>query len=1030
MKTFYEKIKVVTLSVMLCFFALQASAQQVKLQGAVSEKGGLALPGVNVYEKGTTNGTITDMDGQYSLNITSDQSVIVFSLIGMTTQELPVNGRSTIDVVMEEEVQKLDDVVVVGYGSVQKSDLTGAVGSVKMEDLPMKPANSVDGLLQGQSAGVQVVSSSDSPGAGATIRIRGGSSYRAGNEPLVVVDGFPIGDAGNISQISPNDIESMEILKDASSTAIYGSRGANGVIMITTKKGKQGITEITVSQQNTISEFTSELNLWRDPVLMAELSNESRINGGFVPLYIGAKDPNGVYYPSVSELKDGSWPYLTKWDDVVFRNPISNNTNIAVRSQNEKTQFSLSSTYFTDEGVYIDDDYEKLNVNLNVNHKVYDKVMVGTNVIFTKGKRNNNGGLAYWRNPIFPVYNNDDASQGYYMIGTQDYSHPIALTENRKSTTDFLDFIGTGFVEAQLLHSLKLKSQVNYRFARSIGEYYNPKVYTEDGTFNNGSAGVDNSEVGDLITETFLTYDKTFNELHKINAVGGFSYQYTKGKSSNLRAYDFLNESLGSGYLAGGNPEQQRVYNGMSEEVMYSWLGRLNYVLNNKYMATFTMRADASSKFGPDNQWALFPSGALGWKMHHEDFIKNLNVFDELKLRSSYGISGNKEPIGLYDIHSQYGLDQYYVNGAWQTAIGPGYIKRWDGQTGKKLWGGIPNPALKWETTSQLNIGVDMAFLNRRLRVIFDYYNKYTNDLLRERWLSPSSSYDLMFVNSGEIKNEGVELTIESDIVHRGDWRVSGALMFSRNRNEVVSLGDAVAFGLITDPNTGMLYEPNGSTVEAFRAVPSILGIGQAVNAFYGHKVDGIIQSEEEGLASGLTGKLAQPGEFKYVDINEDGVIDDKDRTIIGDPNPDFIASLNLQVSWKNIDLAMFFNGSFGQDVLNTKAFGEPNNLPLRWTQDNSTNDYPSLRDGRNLFFSDWYIQKTNYLRLQNVSLSYNFKNIGVDWFKRGRVFMNATNLFTITNFDGYDPEIGGDGIYWGGYPKLRKWTLGVELTF
>ncbi|WP_068474994.1 SusC/RagA family TonB-linked outer membrane protein [Saccharicrinis aurantiacus] len=1029
MKRMFKKVKVIVLSLALCSFSLLASAQQRTIKGVVSDASGFALPGANVYEKGSTNGTITDIDGNYLLNVSSVESTVVFSIIGMQQQEVVVGNQSTIDIVLQDEMLGLDEVVVVGYGSVKKSDLTGSVASVKMDNLPAKPANSIDGLLQGQSAGVQVNMSSDDPGAGASIRIRGGSSLNGGNDPLVVVDGFPIGYAGDIKQISPQDIESMEILKDASASAIYGSRGANGVIMITTKKGSKNTTEVSVSQQNTISDFTSELNLWRDPVLMAGLSNEARLNGGLVPFYIGANDANGIYYPSVKELSDGSWQYNTRWDDVVFRNPVSNNTNVAIRTQTDKTQFSFSTTYFTDEGVYVEDDYSKLNLNLNVVQKLYENITVGTNVIFSNGSRNNNGGLAYWRNPIFPVYNNDDPEQGYFMIGAQDFDHPVALTENRINTNDFLDLISSAFVDAQILPSLKFKSQINYKFGRSISDVYNPKIYTSDGTNNNGAAEIKNWENSEIVSETFLTYNKTFNEVHSLSAMGGFSYQYTETRFSNLYAKGFLNESLGTGNIGVGTPEQQRVENGISETVMHSWLGRLNYVYNNKYLATFTMRADGSSKFGANNRWAMFPSGALGWKMHNEDFIKNLGVFDELKLRGSYGISGN-QGVDPYLINSRYGQDQYHVNGSWQSAIGPGYVVDWDDQTGKKTWGGIPNADLKWETTQQVNVGADLAFFNRRLRITADYYYKYTTDLLRERWLSPSSSYDKMWINDGEIKNQGVELTIDGDIMNRNDWRISGGLMLSHNKNEVMSLGNASTSGLSTDPNTGMEYEFYGNTIEAYRAIPSILGIGEAVGVFYGHKVDGIVQSEADGLAAGLDGKLAQAGEFKYVDINEDGVIDENDRTVIGDPNPDLIASLNLQVSYKNFDLSMFFNSSFGQDVLNTKAFSEPNNMPLRWTQDNQTNDYPSLREGRNIYMSDWYIQNANFLRLQNLSLGYNIKEFGVSWIKRGRVFMNATNLFTITNFEGYDPEVGSDGIYWGGYPRLRKWTMGVEFTF
>ncbi|WP_077404124.1 SusC/RagA family TonB-linked outer membrane protein [Cellulophaga omnivescoria] len=1004
---------------------------QIKVTGTVKSNDGVPLLGVTIMEQGSsTNGTTTDFDGNFTIEVDSPKDMLVISYIGFVTKTIAIPENNIVNVQLVEDLEQLSEVVVVGYGSVKKSDLTGSVTSVEMDNIPNKPANSIDGLLQGQVAGVQVTTPSDNPGAGAVIRIRGGSSLRGGNDPLVVVDGFPIGYAGDLKQISPQDIASMEVLKDASAAAIYGSRGANGVIMITTKKGAKHTTEVTVSQQNTYASFTSDLNLWRDPVLMAELSNESRINGGFTPIYIGANDANGVYYPSVSELKNGSWAYNTRWDDIVFRDPVSNNTNVAVRSQTDRTQFSLSTTYYTNEGVYINDDYEKLNINLNVIHKIYnDKVTIGGNVIYSKGNQNNNGGLAYWRNPIFPVYEDDNPVNDYFLAGAQDYSHPIALTENRTNKNKFLDFIGSAFIEVDFTKNLKLKTQVNHKFGRSITDYYNPKIYTEDGTFNNGSGGINNWESSETVAETFLTYNNTFNNLHNFTAMGGFSYQGYEARTSELKAYDFLNESLGNGNLATGNPEKQSVANSLSETVMYSGLGRLNYSYDDKYLVTFTMRTDGSSKFGENNQWAMFPSGALGWKLHKEDFINNLNIFDELKLRASYGISGN-QGISPYLINSRYGQDQYYVNGRWQTTIGPGYVVGQDSQSGKKTWGGIPNPDLKWETTEQFNIGADFAFFNNRLKVTADYYKKHTSDLLRERLLSPSSSYDKMWVNDGEIENQGVEITLDGTMVNKEDWGLNGMFIFSRNKNKVVSLGNAVSSGLNTDALTGIKYEFSGNQVEAFRAIPNILAVGQPINVFYGYKVDGIIQTEAEGLAAGLEGNLAQPGEFKYVDLNEDGVIDENDRTIIGNPNPDFTASLNLNGRYKNFDISLFFNGSFGQDIFNTKAFSEPGNIPLRWTQDNTTNSYPSLRDGRTLYMSDWFIEKGSFVRLQNLSVGYNITNLNTAWFKKGRIFMNGTNLFTITDFNGYDPELGGDGIYWGGYPKLRNWTLGVELTF
>ncbi len=1029
MDNFLHLIKRGFLALCLSAISVTMYAQELVVTGVVKDASGAPLLGVTVYEKGTTNGISTSIDGEYQLTVASPQSVIIYSSIGMQTQEHTVGQRSVIDVTLNDDTLVMDQVVVVGYGSVKKSDLTGAVSSVNMDKIPTRPSNSIDGLLQGQSAGVQVISSSDDPGAGATIRIRGGSSLNAGNDPLVVVDGFPLGNAGDLKQISPSDIASIEILKDASAAAIYGSRGANGVIMITTKRGSGDKLTISVNQQTTISEFTSELNLWRDPVLMAELSNESRLNGGLNQLYIGAVDANGVYYPSIAELSDGSWQYGTRWDDVVFRTPVSNNTNIALRNQTDKTQFSLSATYYSEEGVYIEDDFEKLNANLNVVHKLNDKFTVGTNVILSTADRNSNGGLAYWRNPIFPVYHDNDPNAGYYMLGTQDYEHPIALTENRTNTTDYLDVISSAYGEYKILPSLTLKSQINYKFSRTLNERFDPKIYTLWGTFNNGAATVEQWEGSDFTTETFMTYDKTFNQKHRFNAMAGFSYQYYKAYWTQMNSYDFLNESLGTGNMGAGDPEKNEVANALTETVMYSYMGRLNYVYDDKYMATFTIRADGSSKFGQNNRWATFPSGALGWKMHNESFIKELDVFDELKLRGSYGISGN-QGIEPYRINSRLGQDQYYSDGEWHVSLGPGYTVAWDSHTGMRTWGGIPNPDLKWETTSQYNVGLDMGFFNNRLRVVADYYYKYTSDLLREKWLSPSSSYDKMWVNSGEIKNEGVELTIDANIIDKKDFSLSASMILSRNRNEVTSLGSDSAFGLSTDALTGMKYEFYGNTIEAFRAIPQILGVGQAVGVYYGYRVDGIIQSEAEGLAAGLEGVDAQPGEYKYVDLNQDGVISDADRTVIGDPNPDFQASMNISARWKRFDISMFFNSSFGGDILNTKAFGDPSNMPLRWTLDNPTNDYPSLRDGRNVLLSDWFVQDGSYVRLQNLSIGYTLPDFNLGWFSGGRVSFNATNLFTITGFEGYDPELGIDGIYWGGYPRLRRYTIGLELNF
>ena len=1018
--------------VALCMFfsnipvSYAQSPDKITVAGCVKDAAGDFLIGATVQVKGISGGTITDIDGNYILKDVPRTATLVFSYVGMQNKEVPVNGKSTINVTLLDDALQLEQVVVIGYGSVKKSDVTGSVTSVKTEALKEIPANSVEGLLQGRAAGLQVINSSQDPGAGATVRIRGGSSLRGSNAPLVVVDGFPLGDAGDLKQINPSDIVNMEILKDASASAIYGSRGANGVIMITTKRAKTGTTNITVRQQITLSQFDTKLDLWRDPVLMASLNNESRINGGLDPLYVGKVSSTGVYYPSVEELQT-TWTTNTRWDDLVFRDtPVSNNTTATISSSNDRTVFNLSANFYTDNGMYIKDDYTKGGYNLSVDHNIYDNFKVRFSNILSRGVRNANGGLSYWRNPIYPVY---DENGDYYLTNASDFSHPMAITDLQKNETKSLDVISSVALEWQLFPFLKLTSQLNYKFGKSVSDRYYPKKYTEAGEFSNGQAEIENWEGHNLVSETFANFQKKFDK-HDIGAMVGYSYEYYMSRSSGLTGKDFVNEALGNENMGAGNPEKNEIWNGYSDNKLVSGMFRLNYVYDNKYLLTLTARADGSSKFGKNNKWAMFPSGAVSWKAHEESFIKNLNVFDELKFRFSYGISGN-QGISPYQTLSRYGTDKYYNDGSWATTIGPGYVSGWTGPGWiYRVWSGIPNPDLKWETTAQADFGIDMAFLNRRLRVSFDYYDKQTSDLLRERNLALSSGYDKMWVNDGKIQNRGFEVTVDADILQTKDWQLSGTLIYSRNRNKVKDLGNTLESGLVTDPMTGMLFEYSGNSLEQYRDYTNILAIGQPVNVFYGYKVDGIVQTLNEGIDAGLSGDYANPGEFKYMNLNGDSEISEADKTIIGDPNPDFTASLALNLSWKKFDVSVFLNGVFGQDVLNTKAFGEPSNSPLRWTPDNPTNKYPSLRDGRQVKISDWWIEDGSFLRVQNLNIGYTFDLPKKSFLSKARIYMNASNLYTFTKFKGYDPEVGLNGVYSGGYPRLRKWTFGLDLTF
>lgn len=1006
------------------------TADRMDVSGTVVDRNGEPVVGASVIVIGTMKGTITDIDGAFYLSNVAKDATLSVDLLGYKTAALPLAGRSKVNIVLEDDALALEESVVVGYGQMKKSDLTGSVASVKPEKLTDIPANSIDGLLQGRVAGVQVINSSQDPGAASTIRIRGNSSLNGSNAPLVVIDGFPYGDAGDLKQINPQDIVSMEVLKDASASAIYGSRGANGVILITTRKARENNTKIIVRQQTTMSQFSSKLNLWRDPVLMAMLSNESNINAGLTPTYVGAINANGVYYPSIEELKT-TWTTNTRWDDIVFRDvPVSDNTTVQVQSSNDKTTFLASANYYRDNGMYIQDYYQKYGGNFSVEHKIYDNLRMKASANITRNKRNNNSGLSYSRNPIFPVY---DENGDYWQYSVQDYYHPLALTNLQKNVSTGLDLISFASLSYDPLDCLNISAQLNYKHGESTTDKYFPKKYSETGTFNNGYGSINNWKDDNVVADIYATFDKTFGGKHHLTAMAGYSYENYQSRSSFLASKGYVNESLGNENLASGDPETYSISNGAYKTELVSAMVRLNYAFDNRYLLTFTARADGSSKFGKDNKWAFFPSGAFSWKINEESFLEDAKWLDVLKIRASYGISGN-QGISAYQTLSRYGQHKYYHNGSWVTAIGPGYQSGYAGQGGiYAVWSGIPNTGLKWETTSQVDVGLDFSAFGNRLNVTFDWYDKVTDDLLRERNIAPSSGYDKMWVNDGKIRNRGIELTIDGVFFRNRDWNVGGTFVFSRNRNKVLSLGNAVEAGLNTDKRTGMQFEYYGNSMEQFRSYTNILAVGQPMYVFYGYQVNGMVQSLAEGLEAGLSGDDALPGEFKYMDIyNEDGMatLNEDDRCIIGDPNPDWTASLALNASWKNLDLSIFFNGVFGNDVLNTKRFGQPDNSPLRWTEDNPTNKYPSLNANRQTKLSDWWIEDGSFVRLQTVTLGYTLPFRKNDRSKSVRLYVSGDNIFTFSKFGGYDPEVGILGIYYGGYPRLRKWTIGLDFTF
>ncbi|TPE43456.1 SusC/RagA family TonB-linked outer membrane protein [Pontibacter mangrovi] len=990
---------------------LELWAQAVPVSGTVTDgTNGTPLIGVSVFVKGGTQGVVTDAEGHYTITAPSESSVIGFRYIGYITQEVPVQGKRTLDVVLKADAKALEEVVVVGYGTTTKSDLTGSVASLKGGELNKAPASSVDQLLQGKIAGVQVVAPSGEPGAGATVRIRGISSINGSNSPLVVVDGFPWGDAGNLKQINPEDIESIEVLKDASAAAIYGSRGANGVILVTTKKGREGKPRITLSTLNTVSTLANKMDVWSDPVDVAIIDNEARANAGLDPLYVG-QDYLGTYYPSVAELRGEDpekpvWPYKTYWPDLVYRNPISQSYTLTATGGSEKTKYSISGNYYREEGLAIKNDYARYNGRLNLEQKLLENVTAGVNLILTHTARTG-GGLSAGRSPVFPVYNEDGT---YFKISPLDFGHPLAQANEVLNENRGIDVLGTLFVNWDITDWLSFRTQVSDKYGNSINDGYQPREVTYTGYQFEGFGSIDNWSGNEFLNENYFTINRNIGTIHHLNFVLGYTTQTSHSRGSRLEGRGFVNDILENQNM---NAAQEQVTtNWLSRSVLNSYISRASYSLLDRYLVTFTARADGSSKFGASNKWAFFPSGALGWKIQEEDFMRALTAVSEAKLRVSYGLTGN-QGLSPYQTLDRLGSGRYYTDGDFQIGFGPG-IFDWDGYN--KIWGGVPNESLKWETTSQLNAGLDLGFLNQRFTVTADYYYKRTDDLLRQSYITPSSGYDRIWVNDGVIENKGFELGLNAAILTgEVEWSLGGNVTL--NRNKLVDMGE-------ND------FVWNGSNIEMLRSPINAFIVGEPVNVFYGYKSDGIVQTREEGLAAGLTGDMANPGEIKYVDLDGNGVIDENDRTVIGDPNPDFLYSINTTARYKGFDLSAQLYGVQGNDVFNFNKFS-PSGQLQRWTPDNPTNEYPRVNATRAYYGSDWFVTDGNFLRVQNVTLGYNFKSNFIKGVDDLRIYFSGNNLYTFTKFNpGYDPEVPANGQQWGSYPRPRAFSLGLNIGF
>ncbi|WP_422083597.1 SusC/RagA family TonB-linked outer membrane protein [Ulvibacterium sp.] len=1019
-----------------CILLSFGTYAQDSVTGTVTAEDGVPLPGVNIVQKGTNNGVVADFDGNYEIKLISGAQTLVFSYLGYSQKEVSVSGQSVINVVLTEDAENLDEVVVVGYGTQRRADLVGSVGSVKAEDIAVTPVPTFDLALQGRTAGLQITNTSAEPGGEVTIRIRGNNSVLGDNQPLVVIDGYPMPDGseasaansgqGNLtssnllSYLNPTEIESVEILKDASATAIYGSRGANGVIMVTTKKGNyQQATQINFTAETGFSEI-SDFPPVLDGPTYATWRNEIAERQGIDPLFDGDERP----LPENASTTD--------WLDRVTRTGITRRYQLTVSGGGNKSRYYLSANYLKNGGILKFTDFTRGNIRLNIDNKLTDRLSVSTslNYVRTLNRRGNEGtGAIINAGAVFSAYKNaPTASPGDPLDegdGTTNFFvDPLVELRDRKDETQNENMILSILSKYNIADGLDFNLTTGTTTLDSEREVYFPRT-TRLGSLWNGRAIYNTSNSRNYLIESYLTYNKTFNA-HNIGATAGYSWQTDVQKRLEALVTEFPVDILQTDNVGLGLnpfiPTSSKI-----KRTIASYYARFNYNYDQRYYLSLTGRADGSSVFAENKKWAYFPSIGAGWTISNESFLKDSNALSNLKLRASWGITGSQSIQPLQSL----------------TLLGTA-----NAVYGDVLYSGLApvrlgNPDLEWEKTSQLNVGVDFGFLKDRFFASVDYYEKTTDDLLLNFPLPTSAGFGFVTANAGSIENKGFEVVVGGYIANSKNFKWNTNFNWSNNQTTVLSLGegDADIFG--PGPATNIVNQPS-----------NVMRVGEQFSALFGYKVTGILQeSDFDSDGNPLVPVLGVsfPGIYKYEDVNGDGTINGEDRTIIGNPNPDYIFGWNNDFQYKNFTLSVFIQGAVGNDLMNINnlflSSGRSNNNAFqdwydnRWTPDNPTNN-PRYIDGSrgtelNQFLqpNSSIVEDGSYIRLKNVSLGYNIPTKNILGINSARVYVTATNLITITDYTGFDPEVnirGGNnlaqGIDFASYPRAQTYTLGINI--
>lgn len=1026
-----------------------------KVHGVVKDVNGEPIIGANVVVKGNpSNGTITDLNGNFDLSVTSNTTLQV-SYIGYNTQELFVGKKTDFNIVLKEDTELLDEVVVVGYGTMKKKDLTGAVASVKMDDAPVGTVSTISHALAGKAAGLQVNTISAQPGSGSTFRIRGAASVNAGNDPLIIIDGFPVsptddskiqtgkydsGSSDNIlASINPNDIESIEVLKDASSTAIYGARAGNGVIIITTKKGKTGAPKVTYSGTASVQTMAAKYEMLSAKDFMIQsnryaLEEWRRSNG--IGVYGGKSEAEAAtpYTPYYTDAEIANPAYDTDWFKEITRTGFQTQHNLSVNGGTEMTKYLISGNFFKQNGVVKNNDMDRYTARVNVEQKVSKYVNLGVNMTLSRNTTNNvplgagqneNASImvaAAQFSPILPVRD----EEGEYVLNSQAafLPNPVSLLEITDKTVKER-MLGTAYVEIKPIEELALKG--NFGIDRNYQKHsvYMPKT-TLYGQKTGGQANIAQYDKSDYLMELTANYSKRFGD-HNLNALVGYSFQRFTDESLSAGNSQFLIDGFLYNNLGAGAYPKPSVGSSASKSEMASFFGRINYSYKDRYLLTATMRADGASNFAKNNRWGYFPSVALGWRFTEEEFMQPLtSVLSNGKLRVSFGQTGNSN-IGNRVI-------SYYSTGNNNEFGGTEQVGVYLSQMG--------NVDLKWETTTEWNVGVDLGFFKNRLNVTAEYFHKVVSDLLSERSLLGFQEVSTIAANIGETQSQGFELTINSTNFNTKNFGWNTDFTFSLYRDKWKTRDES--------------WKPSAYSV-----------YDSPIRYQYGYLSDGLIQPGE--TVDWMPGAI--PGQVKIKDINgyvynedgsvkvdqhgiplksgkPDGKLDDADKVIYGSSDPGYLLGLNNTFRWKNFDLNIYFYGQF--DLLNSGSYkdlwltgasgmtGIVNmyrgyNMPVSakdvWTSDNQSAVRPGyFQDKSTWGIGDYYLQKSWFVRCRNITLGYTIPvNQGRNILSNVRVYFDVNNPFTITPYDGLDLET--DNSVWA-YPNVRSFSLGVDITF